>query len=262
MRDIQQALKEHKQRVLDAGYAEEQILGIFLYGSQNYGTENDNSDVDTKCILIPTINQLAFHPINVKELRLYNDEHCEVMNIIHLVKNFRKQNTNFIEILYTKYCWINPFYENLWKENFLNQKEYISHYDMNKCLQSICGQAISTLNQNPLDGKKCGNGRRLQYFLTRYLNGEEYSTCIKLNNTVIKEILNIKTSTMNDDSYAKELIKWFEQIRALEVIRPRMEKDGLGIDSKRIDRHMEDGVEKMIEKLRYGEENFNNYILS
>ena len=154
MRNIEEALQEHKQAVLAAGYAEEQILGIFVYGSQNYGTATENSDVNTKAVIIPTMRQLAFHSVKTKELRLENDEHCEVMDIMHLINNFRKQNINFIEVLYTDYCWINPMYKMLWKVFFLQQREHIAHYDPTKCLKSICGQAIHTLKQNPYDGKK------------------------------------------------------------------------------------------------------------
>ena len=63
MRNIEEALQEHKQAVLAAGYAEEQILGIFVYGSQNYGTATENSDVDTKAVIIPTMRQLAFYSV-------------------------------------------------------------------------------------------------------------------------------------------------------------------------------------------------------
>lgn len=248
MRDIQQALQEHKQRVLEAGYTEEQILGIFLYGSQNYGTALETSDVDTKCVLIPTLAEVMFNKIQIKELKLYNDEHCEVMDICHLIYNLKKQNINFVEILFTEYKWINPKYQYLWNVFFEKIREEISHYDMNKCLQSICGQAIRTLKQNPLNGKKCSNGRRLQYFLTHYLNGDEYETCIKPNQKVIDEILSIKTSTLEDDTYAKELIAWFEQIRTLEVAHPRIEEDGPELDPEKINRWMETGARKMVEK--------------
>ena len=74
MRDIQEALQQHKQVVLDAGYAEDQIIGVFLYGSQNYGLATENSDVDTKVIIIPTLEDLCLKKAGfVKEYK-YNDE--------------------------------------------------------------------------------------------------------------------------------------------------------------------------------------------
>ena len=43
-------------------YNKDQILGIFLYGSQNYGTDLPTSDIDTKAIYIPNLSELAFEP--------------------------------------------------------------------------------------------------------------------------------------------------------------------------------------------------------
>ena len=107
MRDIQKAIEEHKKKVLEY-YSEEQILGIFVYGSQNYNLATDKSDVDTKAIIIPSLENLAIDPIKTKEIQINKEEHCGIMSIMHLIDNFKKQNINFIEILYTEYFWINP----------------------------------------------------------------------------------------------------------------------------------------------------------
>ena len=78
MRKWEDALKEHKQAILDKGYKEEQLLGIFLYGSQNYGCETEESDIDTKAIYIPTFEELCFDNPVSKEIQLKNGEHCEI----------------------------------------------------------------------------------------------------------------------------------------------------------------------------------------
>lgn len=247
MRNIEEALQEHKQAVLAAGYTEKQILGIFVYGSQNYGTATENSDVDTKAVIIPTMRQLAFHSVKTKELRLENDEHCVVMDIMHLINNFRKQNINFIEVLYTDYCWINPMYKMLWKMFFLQQREHIAYYDPTKCLKSICGQAIRTLKQNPYDGKQVGNGIRLKYFLHHYLLGDDYMDCIKPSEDKIAEILSIKYKDLSKqlppNEQADKLIEWFQSLQELMADAPE-------VDSKKIDNLMENGALTMMKKLQ------------
>ena len=40
-------------------YGVDNVLGVFLYGSQNYGCDLETSDVDTKCILLPNLYHLA-----------------------------------------------------------------------------------------------------------------------------------------------------------------------------------------------------------
>ena len=144
MRNIQQALEEHKAAVLKK-YPEDKLLGVFLYGSQNYGTSTENSDVDTKAILIPSFSDLILREPISKEIHLANNEHCEVKDIRELVKMFKKQNINFLEILYTNYCWVNPFYKEVWEDTFIKNRDNIVYYDVNKAIQSICGQAIHSI---------------------------------------------------------------------------------------------------------------------
>ena len=180
MRTIMDAVKEHKAKVLE-NYAGDQVLGIFLYGSQNYGIDTEESDVDTKAIIVPTINDLCLEKTVSRELHLDNGEHCEVKDIREMVKMIKKQNINFIEILYTNYCLINPKYNRIWREYFIKNREYISHMNERYTIMSTCGQAIHTLNQDKTNGKKYANGLRLYYFLISYLDKMiPYEYCINM----------------------------------------------------------------------------------
>ena len=230
MRDINKALKEHLEAVLEKGYNESQILGVFLYGSQNYGTNTSSSDVDTKCILIPTLEDLCLRRPVSKEIHLENGEHCDVKDIREIVANFRKQNINFLEILYTSYFWINPMYEKIWFDCFVNNREFISHYDMNRALQSICGQAIHTLKQDKTNGKKVSDGLRLYWFLKEYLDGNDYNKCIYLDEDRRKILKDLKNkSEIKDIKQVDELIYNFEIFKTL-TINPIYNKTSNEID--------------------------------
>lgn len=230
MRDIDKALKEHLKAVLEKGYNKFQILGIFLYGSQNYGTNLSTSDIDTKCILVPTLEDLCLrHPVS-KEIHLENGEHCDVKDIREIVASFRKQNINFLEILYTPYFWINPMYEKIWFDCLVNNREFISHYDMNRALQSICGQAIHTLKQDKTNGKKVSNGLRLYWFLKEYLDGNDYNKCIYLDEDRRKILKDLKNkSEIKDIKQVDELIYNFEIFKTL-TINPIYDKTSNEID--------------------------------
>lgn len=192
MRTWEEALKEHKAAVLAAGFKEENIVGIFAYGSQNYGVATETSDWDTKAIIVPSYEELVLRPPVSREIHLENEEHCEVKDIREIVNMFKKQNINFIEVLFTKYKWINPMYMYVWEDYFEKMKHDIAHYDINKTVQSICGQAIHTLNQNPTDGKKVANGYRLLRFLEKYLAGDNYNDCIVLSENERQQIIEMK----------------------------------------------------------------------
>lgn len=156
---------------------EEQILGVFLYGSQNYGVDNKDSDVDSVAIIIPTIKDMVLNePLSI-EIQFDNGEHCVVKDLREMLKMWKKQNINFLEVLYTQYYIVNPnlalFYVHL-----LAVRECFVHYDIEKMVKSICGQAIHTLKQNPADPKKLSNAMRLYDFIIDFCDGANYQNCL------------------------------------------------------------------------------------
>lgn len=201
MNKLWEKLESHKRKVVEE-YGEENVLGVFLYGSQNYNLDTPESDVDTKAIIIPTFQDLCHSTPVSREIHFDNEEHCEVKDIREIVKMFKKQNINFLEILYTKYCWVNPKYEALWHEYFICHRGAIVHHDPKKALTSICGQALHTIKQNPSDGKKIANTLRLIHFLEKYLAGDSYGNCIVLSQTKREQLLKFKTG---DFKYSPDL---------------------------------------------------------
>lgn len=216
MRTWEEALKEHKAAVLAAGFKEENIVGIFAYGSQNYGVATETSDWDTKAIIVPSYEELVLRPPVSREIHLENKEHCEVKDIREIVNMFKKQNINFLEILYTEYKWLNPIYKRHWENYFEENKEMITHYDINKTVKSICGQAIHTLKQNPTDGKKVANGLRLLRFLENFLDGANYSNCIALSENERQRIIELKRSQKVDIFLTEQLEKKFAILQGIE----------------------------------------------
>lgn len=191
------AIKRHKDALLNWGFKEENILGIFVYGSQNYNLDTPTSDWDTKTIVIPTFDEVLFDKPVSREVSVKRDndeyEHCEVKDIREFIKMFEKQNINFIEILFTEYKWVNPKFQKLWEDYFINNREEIARYDMNQVIKSIVGQAKHTIKQCPTNGKKIANGYRLIRFLQKYISKEfSYSQCIFIPNSEKDWFLDIK----------------------------------------------------------------------
>lgn len=210
MRDIQEALKEHKQAVLDYGIKEEQLLVVALYGSQNYGLATENSDVDTKAIYIPTLEELCSTPSpRVKELSLPNNEKCVLMDIRHFADNLKKQNLNYVEILFTDYYLVNKDLEFAWA--YLRDiREQVAFYDPNKAVLSMAHQAKHTLYQDPFDKSKYARSLFLSKFLHTYMEAVEfndeltYMAALHQPPHVIEEILNLKTGKVEytyEDTY-------------------------------------------------------------
>ena len=68
-------------------------VGIFLQGSQNYGLDYENSDIDTKIIVLPSFEDIILNkqPISTTSV-LPNDEHLDVKDIRLMFDCFKKQN--------------------------------------------------------------------------------------------------------------------------------------------------------------------------
>ena len=234
MRDIELALHEHKQKVLnELKIAESQLLGVFLYGSQNYGLSTENSDVDTVAIVLPNEYDLYFAKPLTKELHLENGEHCVVKDIREIFNEFKKQNVNFLEILVTKYKWVNPIYDERWTMFTYTWTDAIVRYDMTRAVKSICGQGKHTLrqalNKDALDGKKAANAMKMLAYLNKYIDNYPFEECIVVSRYEKQYIMDLKTGkkeiTRED---AEALIKTFEHKEA--EFKPKNETQKAYVD--------------------------------
>ena len=108
-------------------YDSNQIVGVFCQGSTNYGLDCENSDIDTKCIVVPSFKDIALarKPVSTTHV-LANDEHLDGKDVRKYMETFRKQNLNFLEILFTPYCIINPLYREQWMR-LVDERENIAH---------------------------------------------------------------------------------------------------------------------------------------
>lgn len=181
---------EHYQEVLNL-FPENRIVGIFVSGSQNYGLADENSDVDTKAIIIPSINDFVFNhsPISSTHV-LSNDEHIEIKDVRLIFNCYKKQNINFVETLFTNYYILNPIYEDIF--SLLMNNEDIPHYDEEATLNCVKGmietnyrQLAGTRTQRPeivekfgYNPKKLDNILRLTEFAQSYIDGKPYLECI------------------------------------------------------------------------------------
>lgn len=169
------------------------IVGIFYQGSGNYGLDYEGSDVDTKCIVTPTFKSivLARKPMSTTHVRA-NDEHIDMKDIRLYLETFKKQNLNFLEILYTPYCSFpnRHFYEQ-W-QRLVEAREEITHYDPVRSVKSMMGIAsekfyamehhypsrMAWIEKYGYDPKQLHHLLRVSEYLDRYIAGEPYGDCL------------------------------------------------------------------------------------
>jgi hypothetical protein len=193
MTDINARLEAHYNKAVEH-FGEENVMGVFLYGSWNYNTSLPDSDVDTKCILVPNLRRLAIQPYKVTHLDV-DGEVCECMSIMHMVANWKKQNINFVEIMFTDYCIINPLYQEVWYGYLSKEmRERVARYDIAAAVKSMSHQALHTMHQDPTDLKKLMNTARIANTLANLVTNRDRSyKDIIWQNENIRGIRTLKT---------------------------------------------------------------------
>ena len=138
---IKQRVQEHYKEALTI-FPQDKILGIFLQGSQNYGLDYSGSDVDTKCIVLPTLEDVCLNrkAVSYTHVRV-NNEHIDFKDLRVIAGDFKKQNINFLEILFTPYCLINKDYASLF-EAMYDWCEDITRYDNYRFVKSVAGMSM------------------------------------------------------------------------------------------------------------------------
>ena len=109
---INNKVKKHYDYLVSLGL---NVIGVFAQGSMNYGLfideEEYKSDVDTKAIVLPTLDDLISGSKMKSTKYDLDGEQIDVKDIRVMVDMWKKSNPAYLEILFTKYKIINPLYE-------------------------------------------------------------------------------------------------------------------------------------------------------
>ena len=190
---IMKRVKEHYDYLQQKGY---EIVFLALQGSQNYGLDVYDkeymSDVDTKAVILPSFEDFVYNRRPESEtIVLDNNEHIDVKDVRTMFENYKKQNINFVETLFTKYMIINPKYKDL-VELLLANREEIAHLNYNQALKCMSGMSMEKLKalKHPYpatkdkiekygyDPKQLNHILRINDFIKKYIQNKPYSECL------------------------------------------------------------------------------------
>lgn len=194
-------------------FSKNNIVGIFLQGSQNYNLDYDKSDIDTKLITTPTLQNIILNkqPTSITHI-LENDEHCDWKDIRLYLSSFQKQNPNFVEILFTDFYIINPYYKSEWQMLY-NCREDIARLNPYRAVKTLKGMAMEKYHAmeheypskkdilaiHGYDPKQLHHILRIEDFIQRYVNGELYYKCLiySLKDKQREYLLDVKCGLYN-----------------------------------------------------------------
>ena len=199
---LENRLEEHLNEAIAANSIYDWFV-IASNGSVNYGLDNENSDIDSKLLVVPSLCDLVFNKRN-NHLHVMsdNEEHVEVKDIAIYMKTILKQNINFVETLFAKCVIVNPKYQNFW-DILQENRERIARYDTKRAVDCMLGMMkqkhIAMTKPTPgrqesidkigYDTKSYHHLLRLYYFLNHYLNGMSYEDCLIMRNMDEQTIL-------------------------------------------------------------------------
>jgi predicted nucleotidyltransferase len=169
----------------------ERLIYVAAYGSQNYGLSYEGSDYDFKAIIVPSFDDIVFGRKILSTTIELEDGLCCIKDIRAMCSCWRKQNVNFIELLFTEYYYVNPIYTEEIRA-LRNNAEYIAHLDEAKALSCMVGMAKEkyaalfkpypsqkeVVEKYGYAAKQLHHIHRLRALMSDYIEGKAYKDCL------------------------------------------------------------------------------------
>lgn len=248
--DLQARIAAHQELVCKE-FGEDRVIGVFLYGSQNYGLDTPTSDVDSCALILPTLEEIALNaaPCNVtKELK--NGEHIVCKDMRLWMGSLRKQGLPSLELMFSRWVLVNPDYAQTWLK--LNKmREQIAHYNYWRVIKNIHEQMKARSRMAfditksrrevvaPLDYDPKSACYALYYgeCLDKYISHKPFELCIKVDQPV---------------RYQRIRAGWLNRKDAQDFVKSALDTANItveGLDKEKLNQNV-DEVWKKVQELQ------------
>ena len=239
--NARQAVYSAAKYLIELGH---RIVSVNLYGSQNYNCDTPASDYDFKAIIIPTMDDIIFNRKPVSTEIEFEGGLIDIKDIRLMFDNYKKQNVNFIETLFTRWYWAAPDFVREWKD-IRQMADRIAFADPTKSINCMIGMAkekehalarlypskVVIVEKYGFDPKQLMHIIRLYNLMQRFIWKLEndvtptYGDLLIPDDNTIDYLIMIKTMTMETPitvEQAKTMAA--EHIALMEDIRDRYKK--------------------------------------
>lgn len=129
--DIFKELTNRKKILEERGY---KVIYIGLYGSQNYNLSDEQSDIDVKAIILPTLQDIIFRKVTSTTIECENGN-IDVKDLITFYDVIKKGNFSYVESIDTEYSIGDKYIKELFKQFRPNLKSILgAMYEKRKAL--------------------------------------------------------------------------------------------------------------------------------
>ena len=179
--DVMTRVREHYE-IAKSIFPEDLIVGVFLYGSQNYNMADEQSDVDTKVLVVPSLADAvcARRPVAF-EHPCENGENINFVDVREFVHQALKQNPNTLELLFTEYYVLNPVFKGVWFDIWRHREEVarINPHKAVDTMRHMANKEYHHMKKNGFNHKKLATMTRLEKAISDYMFGVKYENILK-----------------------------------------------------------------------------------
>lgn len=170
------------------------FIGIFLYGSQNYGLNYEKSDTDSILLIHSADKPKQELQTSVGKVKIYT--------LKYFISRLKQGDLECYEILYTKYRIINSVYEDSFL-NFVKEFTECTNYDrIKKSLiikldEHLCHVLWMLTNKENAryNKKRLYWAIRVYNQLERINNGEDFESSLTYKSSFDCDLMQVKTVT-------------------------------------------------------------------
>lgn len=202
-------VNEHFNFAADS-YGLDNVWATMLYGSQNYGMATEDSDVDTKTMLFPTVRATVLGEKTVStDLVLPDSSLNGVKDYRDTFALYLRGNVRFLETLYSDYQVVNPKYQSFF-DQLITNRELVANSLPRKLIHSAAGMAeqkfkaldhpypskVEVLAKYKYDPKQLHHLVRLYFFMMCFSSTLSFEQSLRPAKTLHNMLLNLKTNPL------------------------------------------------------------------
>ena len=210
MKDIEifKELSNYKKILEEKGYY---VIYIGLYGSQNYNLDDEESDIDVKAIIMPSLHDIIFRNVTSTTIECEKGN-IDVKDLLTFYDVIKKGNFSYIESIQTKYSIGDKYIKDLFSQFQVNKKSVLgAMYEKRKALTHEYPSKKEEFEKWGFDPKQHHHILRLYDLLSYQLiyNSNTAYLIYEDNDPRRIELINYKR---NKDNIAKNIIEEYSDL--------------------------------------------------
>lgn len=237
-------LGNRKKILEEKGY---KVIYIGLYGSQNYNLDDEESDVDVKAIILPSLQDIIFRKVTSKTIECENGN-IDVKDLITFYDVIKKGNFSYIEAVDTEYSIGDKYIKELFKQFRPNLKSILgAMHEKRKALTHEFPSKKVEFEKWGFDPKQYHHILRLQTLLEYNTYSDSTLSYLGYKEEAREKMINLKR---NKDNLSKEYVERESDFlikNAKTLISENYKYEVINMD-KEINKYIEDKLKIEITK--------------